>query len=148
MEEKVPRGALPVACFAPPLSDELLAQYKTLIDIVPNEELRDALLSCYNCVMAWWNLPESKRNDGLWFEIKHKDEEKRLKVIPLEDEQIKQLWDATPWMRELNLLSTPQDDGLFDKIKGTNLRNAAFHLLWYAKEISLDREPITEERLK
>ena len=139
-------NALPVACFAPPLTDDQLAEYETRIAAVPPGELREALDRLLACVAAWWKLPESKRRAENVQTINHKGRDVRFGVTPMEADHVQQLWDVTPWMRELDALSTPRDDGLFDALQG-ELRNAAFHLLWHAKEITLDREPMTLDKL-
>lgn len=66
-------------------------------------------------------------------------------VVPLEEEEIKRIWDHVPWKEELDMYSA-----VFEEIPpGTNrdLRNAAFHLLWYGRELELDREPMTTDKL-
>lgn len=125
--------------FAPPLTDELLAGYRTLIDAQPPQTLlRDALEHLYRCVMQWWELPESKRKGkrhpvGVGF------------IVDLEEDHAKALWEAIPWDHELDAMAR-----LFEAIdpKGERaLRNAAHHLLWHVKELNLDREPLTNDKL-
>jgi len=137
---------IPVACFAPSLTDEKLASYESLITGMGESETKDALLVLLRCVKAWWVLPESSRTDGDPFSIMHQGSLVQYKTKPLEPDQVKAIWDATPWMRELNTLSTPQDDGLLDSLAG-EIRDVAFHLLWHCKEITLDREPLTSDKL-
>lgn len=133
----------PVACAAPPLTDELLAEYKLLAaDALP--EVKDVMNLLLVCVEAWWELPESELPASASASVPGGG---RLPSVPLSDELKAKLWDVTPWMRELNTLSTPQGDGLFDVLTG-KLRDAAFHLLWYAKEITLDREPMSQDKIK
>lgn len=138
---------IPTACFAPPLTDEKLAEYKRLASGCQDAEVKDAMETLLKCVEKWWELPESKRKDGDRFSIVHKGKKANYEVTPLEEDHVKELWEVTPWMRELNLLSNGADNGLFDKIPGGSLRNAAFHLLWLCKEITLDREPLTQDKL-
>lgn len=137
---------IPVACFAPPLTDELLANYETLVATLPAEraELKDAMQQCLACVKAWWELPASTRTDGETFDIRHRGEKRKYTVTPLESEQVQRLWDVTPWMRELVAI-----EPLFDALPlaEKELRDAACHLLWHAKEITLDREPLTSDKL-
>lgn len=145
MDQK--NSMIPVACFAPPLTDELLAEYETLIEGMPDElaETRDAMRDCLACVKAWWELPESTLPGERWRirnTVTKKDQEYR--VVPLEDEHISALYDVTPWMRELAAM-----EPLFDALplSPPALRDAAHHLLWHAKEVSLDREPLTADKL-
>lgn len=132
---------IPVACFAPPLNDALLARYETHIAAVDDDELRDCLRTLYRCVAAWWQLPDSTRPAKRW----EFDRGKTLgEEVPLEDEHVEALWEVTPWMREL-LAMEPLLDAI--PVAQPDLRNMAFHLLWHCKEITLDREPMTTERL-
>jgi hypothetical protein len=167
-------NTIPRACFAPPLTDELLERYaalgKTLRDgsleglpdtivvagkresVTPEQwaahrrRLADAYDSLLVCVRTWWDAPESKRKDGERWKLRHKGKEITVQETPLTPELVDQLWDTTPYMDELDLLSTPRDDGILDGLEG-DLRNAAFHLLWFAKEITLDREPVCADQL-
>lgn len=139
---------IPVACFAPPLTDELLARYEALIADLKDPqqaELHDAMQTCLACVKAWWELPESTKKGKKWA-IKNgaTGEDLEYREVPLEEAHVKQLWDVTPYMRELQAL-----EPLFDALplSPPELRNAAFHLLWHAKEITLDREPLTQDKL-
>lgn len=136
---------IPVACFAPPLTDELLARYRELAEGA-EPEVRDALQELLTCVEAWWQLPESTRNDVRRWQFVHRGQQVECIEQPLDHEHIQSLWEVTPWMRELNTLSNSQETGLFDGLQG-DLRNAAFHLLWHCKEITLDREPMTSDKL-
>jgi len=139
-------NAMPVACLAPPLTDEKLATYKAMADGCDDAEVKDAMQTLLACVEKWWELPESKRR-GSVYTVKHKGKDAEFPVVPMEAEHVKALWDVTPWMRELDLLSNIAGSGVFDRLKGP-IRDAAFHLLWHAKEITLDREPITQDKLK
>jgi len=134
-------GKYPLAAFAPPLTDQLFSQYASNINTLPQGELKDALLSLYNCAKAWWDVPESTEKPSYYL-----FRGKQVPETPLSKELIDKLWDTTPWMRELKTLSTPQADGLFDNLEG-DLRNMAFHLLWFATEITLDREPMTQDKI-
>jgi hypothetical protein len=139
--------ALPVACFAPSLTGDNLEKYADVISKTdPKTELGEALRKCLACVQAWYAIPESTRKTSEKFSILHQGKEVSFGVTPLEQEQIDALWDSTPWMRELNAFSTPAANGVFDSLAG-ELRDAAFHLLWHAKEITLDREPLTVDKL-
>src|SRR6185369_1912073 len=46
-------------CFAPPLTDELLAHDKALADALPPSPIKDAMNALLACVLKWWELPES-----------------------------------------------------------------------------------------
>src|SRR3990167_10905289 len=139
----------PVACFAPPLTEELLAEYQTLVEEQTQEssELREGLDICLTCVRAWWALPESTRTDGHKFSFLQGGKDLvTSQVTPLEERHIKSLWDVTPWFRECKPLQE-----LFDTISNETqkpLRDAAHHLLWHVIEIANDREPLTQDKLR
>jgi hypothetical protein len=103
----MPQGELtidrfPTVCFAPPLTDDLLAEYRVLVEkfnpkdldpsVLPDalvvgkntysinseewkshaHQLYDALSGLLKCVDKWWELPESGRSDGERFKVRHK----------------------------------------------------------------------------
>jgi hypothetical protein len=133
---------LPVACFAPPLDDSTLSKYESMISSVKDPELKEGLDTCLNCVKAWYVLPESK-GAGRTLGILHKDKPHTYTVTPLEDKHIKTLWDVTPWIKDCEPLKV-----LFDKLTDKATRDMAFHLLWHTIELALDREPVTQDKLK
>lgn len=84
--------------FAPPLSDELLARYKSLRDRL-EPVYRDALSTLLACVELWWELPESTGGGrphpvGRGF------------IVDLDDEIKQKLWDSIPWGHELDALQS------------------------------------------
>lgn len=117
---------IPVACFAPSLDDAKLASYESLITAMDESETKDALLVLLRCVKAWWALPESSRKDGDPFSITHQGSLVQYKTTPLEPDQVKTLWDATPWMRELSSLSPEKGpdagNGLLDLLQVDSVR--------------------------
>lgn len=143
-------AAFPVACFAPPLSDEKLARYRALAnepgDALTREQ-REAFAELLLCVEKWWNLPESTRRDGRKFRVKHRGTEIDVQETPLTADLVKELWDVTPYARELKTLTNEAASGLFDSLPAGELRDAAMHLVWHAMELTLDREPLTQDKL-
>ncbi len=131
---------LPVACLAPPLTDVKLAKYAALGTQLVGE-IASEYARCLACVKAWWELPESKLPAVKFTAVKGGHTPAEMHVVPLEAGHIASLDAVTPWLRELETLKT-----LFDVLTG-EVRDAAFALLWYAIEISLDREPVTQEKL-
>ena len=131
-----------------------------LADDLDHSETKEAISALLACVSAWWELPASTRTDEFRVQVPDRDSAGQVKrnkkgapirhtrnIIekPLEAEHVEVLDGVTPWMRELNTLSTPAGDGLLDQLPPGELRNAAFHLLWHCKEITLDREPLTND---
>jgi hypothetical protein len=143
-----PENQIPVACFAPELTDKKLEEYKTLIDSVLEDkaELKDVLNTLYTAVMTWWVLPDSKKSVKRWEFNTTEGTKVYGEEQLLDDEHVQKLWEVTPWMRELIAM-----EPLLDSISPTSeksLRDCAYHLLWHCKELTLDREPMTSNKLK
>lgn len=125
--------------FAPPLSDEKLIEYRVLADALPASPVKDALLSLLACCEKWWELPEPAATKQ-WAHPSGKGT-----VVALQDDHAQALWDLIPWKHELDATQSLFD--AIDPAADRDLRNAAFHLLWHVKELDLDREPLTADRL-
>lgn len=138
---------LPVACIAPALNETTLAVYGAEVNALEPSELKDTLLRLYRCVENWFRLPESKRTDVKQWEFTNGTTGEKLtcKDQPLEEEHIMALWDTTPYMRELVAMEPLLDS--IDLVTDKSLRDMVFHLLWFAKELTLDREPMTTDKL-
>jgi hypothetical protein len=124
--------------FSPPLSDEILASYKTMIDALPASPIKDAMGVLHNCCAKWWDQPEST-GEGKPHPVG------KGVIVALDKPIADALWEHIPWKQELDMMAK-----LFDGIDPdtqSNLRNAAFHLLWHAIELEMDREPITTDKL-
>jgi hypothetical protein len=125
--------------FAPPLSDELLNSYKTMIDALPASAVKDAMATLHNCCSKWWELPESVGAPG-------KPHPCGVGIIVDLDRPIAEALDEhIPWPHELEAMK-----GLFEQISPASqkeLRDAAHHLLWHAIELERDREPLTNDKL-
>lgn len=124
--------------FPPPLTDEKLSEYRTLAESEPASPVRDAILTLLKCCENWWNLSESTT------QVIRKHSSGVGSIVPLSKENMAALDNDIPWGHELESIQ-----GLFDGIDPAKkeLRNAAFHLLWHVKELYLDREPITADKL-
>lgn len=125
--------------FAPPLSDEILAKYRQQIDALPADSMiRDVCDKLHTCCHAWWNAPDSN-GPG-----KRHPSGKGM-IVPLDEGIAKQLFDVIPWDKELEAYQKVLDG--IDPVADRDLRNMAFHLLWHAKELEMDREPITADKV-
>lgn len=122
--------------FAPPLPDTKLTRYEKLAETAP-EKVKEAMLTLIKCVKAW-----KKEKPSAVKGSPHPSG--RGTITPLTKEQVKKLWNDVPWMEEITLYET-----WFDTIPPTSkeLRDAAFHLTWFAKELTMDREPVTNDLL-
>ena len=136
---------IPVACFAVPLTDERLAKYRDLVAGLETSAVKDAMAECLKAVELWWELPESTRPKDRPFAIRHEGKDHEFAVTPLEGEQVKALWDAVPWPYELQAMGALFET--IDPVAGKELRDAAHDLLWICVELSLDREPLTADKL-
>lgn len=123
--------------FAPPLDAEGLKKYRELAESA-EPRTRDAMLSLCDMVKAHHSLPKSKKAGSV-------HPSGSGVIVPLEDKAIEDLDPHVPYEDECRLLGE-----LFDKIdagRQKELRNAAFHLLWFANELTRDREPMTSDKL-
>ncbi len=171
MEPQV-TNKIPVACHAPALTDEMIAKYKAIIAELPLSmaEIKDAMQTCMTCIEKWWQLPVSTLRGSRFVSPVMKDKNGKAQefdITPLEPVHITELDSVTPWMRECVAIRSLFDtlpagvreesyteDG---RIKSRNvvvdqkafdLCNAAHHLIWYVQEITLDREPLSQDVLK
>jgi hypothetical protein len=123
--------------FAPEMSETDFRYYKSRIDQTDVETvLGDYLRKTLKPIETWWDLPESVGPSG---EL-HKSG--RGVLQPLDAEVLEALWEDIPWEPEINAIQAE-----FEKMPTGELRNIAFHLLWYLKELNLDREPLTRQRV-
>lgn len=123
--------------FAPPLDAAKLAEYKALA-AAAEEKVREGMTALIKMVETFRETPASTQTGK-------PHPSGRGLVVPLDEAEVKRIWDVVPWQEELDLYA-----GWFDKIdpvKLKPLRDAAFHLLWYGRELFLDREPMTADRL-
>jgi hypothetical protein len=68
-----------------------------------------------------------------------------IAMVPLSKETVEALDPHVPWPHECDAMAQ-----LFEGIDPAgqrDLRNAAHHLLWYARELTLDRRPLTADLL-
>ena len=125
-------------CCAPPLSDELLADYDTRIALLEAGPVQDAVRLLWRAAEKWWNLPESDSSP--------KDHPSgRGKVVELTDGLKKSLDNLLPWEHEIKGIESLLDS--IDPVADKATRDMSFHLLWHVKELCLGREPITLDKL-
>lgn len=163
---------IPYACYVEPI-DNSIAEYESTVSALPNTEVKDVLQRLVKCVKAWLSLPVSVQRDNVTrLKIFHRGEERVIEIVGLDKEHIDTLWDVTPFPREcqpwkelfeslpdgkVSLGSQPVvgADGvtrIIEQFKlvdeaAFKLKKMAMHLLWFTQEISLDREPFTQDQL-
>ncbi len=105
--------------FAPPLTDEKLASYKSMAEALPPSPVRDGMLALHACVSHWWTLPDSKGQ-------KTPHPSGMGAIIPLDAEHQHAIWELIPWEHELAGMSQ-----VFDSIeKDATLRNSDKIVQW------------------
>ena len=120
--------------FAPPLDSSKLSTYRSLAKSAP-EEARGYMETLCDMMEIYHDEDESKNESA--------PHPSGLGTITmLEEDQIKRLWDHVPWPRECDAMQH-----CFEELPPGELRNAAFHLLWYGKELADDRQPLTNDKL-
>ena len=120
--------------FAQPLSIEKVAAYRELAKQA-GVEIREAMESLCTMVEVFHETPKSKLQG-----FQHPSGTGT--IVQLEDAEIQRIWDHVPWPRECDSMGV-----LFDSLTDKPVRDAAYHLLWYARELAMDREPITTDTL-
>ena len=120
---------------APPIDAAKLAAYTKMIKDAP-EQVQDAMTTLLDMADLYLKGPAAKAA-GKARGTPHPSGVGN--VVPLEDAEVKRLWDAVPWDEELQMFAAVFDR--IDPVAEKDLRNAAFHLLWLGRELFLDREP-------
>lgn len=122
--------------FAPPITADLLSEYRAAAAAAGDQKIKDAMLQLCDMVELFQQTPASRNGgtphpSGLGL------------MVPLEDAEVQRIWDAVPWDYECDAIQS-----LFDTLSPESpLRTPAFHLLWMAKELTQDREPMTTDKL-
>jgi len=123
--------------FAPPLDADTLADYKSLAATAP-EQVGEYMRDLIQMLKVFRETPDSEQPGK-------PHPSGRGTIVPLEDAEIKRIWDVVPWKEELDVMGGVFDN--IDPLTQRELRNAAFHLLWFGRELCADREPITTDKL-
>ena len=148
--------------FAPPLPVEKLAEYRKAIEANAPADLKDSLLGLCTMVETFQATPESSQP-------KAKHPVGKGYIQKLDDAEIKRIWDLVPWDWECEALQErarqmPATDADRDNTRRNReykahgevmpqnewivtARMAANHLVWFAKELTKDREPCTNDKL-
>lgn len=124
------------ACFAPPLDCAKLAHYSDLAESITDDEIATSYWFLLRCVQRWWEIPESQSTSTSVHECG------KGTIVPLDGECRELLGSVIPSREQLGECGVR-----FDKLPSGELRDAAFHLLWFGWELALGREPITNDKL-
>jgi len=147
--------------FALPLSDEMLAEYEVLAKECADRKAAGYMTELCRMLRVFRETPESS--------AKPRKHPVAGLMVPLEEAEVQRIWDFVPWAEECDLMGAA-----FDKLQAgecaenarllevyrigggvgpepalldTKMRDAAFHLLWFARELEKDREPCTCDKL-
>jgi hypothetical protein len=117
---------------APRLTPDKVAEYRALAGTVEDREARYYMLDLCRMVEVWLETPDLPPGppNVLGFP-----------VTPLTQEEIARLDEVVPFRNECEAMGKS-----FESLQGDQ-RNAAFHLLWYAYELTADRQPCTKDLL-
>lgn len=124
--------------FAPPIDEAKLDRYRLLAGTVVDPMVAGYMRDLCDMVAVFRETPESKRRG-----TPHPSG--RGTIVPLETDEIARIDWCVPWSRECDVMGEAFDR--LDPVGDKETRDAAFHLLWFARELTLDREPITTDRL-
>jgi hypothetical protein len=119
--------------FAPPISDEQITSYEAMAKSA-DRRVSQYMLELVKMLRVFRQTPDSTL-PGSPHPVKGV-------MIPLENTEIERIWEYVPWPEECDVI-----DGVFASLPSGELRNAAYHLLWFARELTKDREPITADKL-
>lgn len=119
--------------FAPPIDSQKLDQYEALAQDA-DRRVKEYMLDLVKMLRVFWETGESEESPQK-ATLGHM-------ITPLEDQEIERIWDVVPWPEECDVIGT-----VFDQLPNGELRNAAYHLLWYARELAADREPTTSDKV-
>lgn len=126
--------------FAPPLPDAKLAEYEQLAASAP-PQVTDYMRQLIAMMRKFRETPESTRPG-----TPHPVSGLGLMIVPLEAKEVERIWDHVPWPQECDVMGSVFE--AIDNATHKPLRDAAFHLLWFARELCADREPITNDKIK
>lgn len=123
--------------YAPRITDSDLGAYKQALDTSKaSPAILDAVKDLIQMVEVFYETPETSQPP-------EEDTSGRLLIRRLEEDEIARIWEVVPWDYEVRALRQ-----LFEEIPREDaIHKAAHHLLWYAKELTEDREPVTRDRL-
>lgn len=99
--------------FAPPLTDELLADYRKRVDGMKPSPEKDAIGELLTCCETWWNLPEPAGTATVAHPVG------RGLIVDMQEDHKQALWDLIPWEHELDAMGGGKGGqaGMFDAIE-------------------------------
>ena len=124
--------------FAPPLPAALLAEYRKLVVSQPVTPITESMSSLITMVEQFaTHAPSDSAGTA--------HPSGKGTIVPLHPDVVKSIWELVPWQDEINLMGARFEQ--IDPVNQKPLRDAAFHLLWFAGELTRDRMPMTSDLL-
>lgn len=120
--------------FAPPIDDEKLAQYEATAKACSDRKCSSYMLDLVKMLKTFRQTPASQQ-------ASRPHPSGVGTITQLEDAEVERIWDVVPWPEECDVMGKA-----FDSLQGDE-RQAAYHLLWFGRELAADREPLTNDRL-
>lgn len=123
--------------FAPPLTVDKIDAYAALAATAP-PQVKDAMSTLLVLAREYQKHPTATSPSK-------PHPSGRGTIVPLAVAVADAIDPLVPWDEELAMFAA-----VFEKIDATAgkpLRDAAFHLLWYARELSIGRDPLTTDKL-
>jgi hypothetical protein len=131
--------------FAPPIDDKTLASYRKIADDAP-PQVAGGMKVLADMLDLYHGGEVGKATRGTRRPTRRGVVVKLPTVANLPGDEVKRIWDAVPWGEELEMYAA-----IFDRIdpgSQKELRDAAFHLLWFGWELFHDRVPMTDDQLE
>ncbi len=124
---------------APDITTTKLATYRELA-ATAEPSVKEVMARLCDMVEHFRKTPESKLPGS---PVQFMNAGNKIAIaVPLEPDEILRIWDHVPYQDEIDVYGAR-----FEKIPQSDLRDAAFHLLWFATELTKDREPMTREKV-
>ena len=124
---------------APDITPKHLVAYRNLA-ATADRKIRDVMLQLCSMVEHFRKTPESQLKGR---PVQFMNASGKIAVaVPLEQDEITRIFDFVPDEDEIKMYGQR-----FDTLPAGDLRDAAFHLLWFANELVKDREPIIREKV-
>jgi len=124
--------------FAPRITEDTLVHYEALAALVSDSRIRESMTELIAMCRAFLLHPEASGPGS-------PHATGRGSIVPLDDAVIQEIWDLVPWQDEIDLMAGRFE--LINAVTEKETRDAAHHLLWYARELTMDRRPITADTL-
>lgn len=127
------------ACIADAITLDKLNVYRDLLKKALSPRLYEYAYKLLSMVERFLETPESSQP----LQKIRVDLGTELAALPakaLDPEEYERMFDYVPWEDEIEMMSQA-----FEALPTGDVRNACFHLIWYARELTRDREPMTKE---